>query len=159
MNNCVIVCDGELYHHGIKGQKWGIRRYENDDGTLTEAGKKRYARAQYNASKYKTTGERLKSIAKTGLAGGAVGAAFMGGSAAQAGSIVSRKHDIGSSLLTGFSMDGVLGATAITAAMGAIGGMTVSALSQGYQAAKVKRGQNFVAKYKSAYEKTYRQSK
>lgn len=32
----------ELYHHGIKGQKWGIRRYQNEDGTLTEAGRKRY---------------------------------------------------------------------------------------------------------------------
>ena len=32
----------ELYHHGIKGQKWGIRRYQNEDGTLTEAGKVRY---------------------------------------------------------------------------------------------------------------------
>lgn len=31
-----------LMHHGIKGQKWGVRRYQNDDGTLTEAGKKRY---------------------------------------------------------------------------------------------------------------------
>lgn len=31
----------ELYHYGIKGQKWGIRRYQNKDGTLTEAGKKR----------------------------------------------------------------------------------------------------------------------
>ena len=32
----------ELYHHGIKGQRWGIRRYQNPDGTLTEAGRKRY---------------------------------------------------------------------------------------------------------------------
>ena len=32
-----------LAHHGIKGQKWGVRRYRNEDGTLTEAGKKRYA--------------------------------------------------------------------------------------------------------------------
>jgi hypothetical protein len=32
----------ELYHHGIKGQKWGIRRFQNPDGTLTAAGKKRY---------------------------------------------------------------------------------------------------------------------
>ena len=34
----------ELYHHGIKGQKWGIRRFQNSDGTLTEAGKKRARR-------------------------------------------------------------------------------------------------------------------
>ena len=32
----------ELQHWGIKGQKWGIRRYQNPDGTLTAAGKKRY---------------------------------------------------------------------------------------------------------------------
>lgn len=31
----------ELYHHGILGQKWGVRRYQNKDGTYTEAGKKR----------------------------------------------------------------------------------------------------------------------
>lgn len=31
-----------LQHHGIKGQKWGIRRYQNPDGTLTEEGRQRY---------------------------------------------------------------------------------------------------------------------
>ena len=30
----------ELYHHGIKGQKWGVRRYQKEDGSLTNAGKK-----------------------------------------------------------------------------------------------------------------------
>lgn len=30
-----------LAHHGIQGQKWGVRRYQNEDGTLTDAGKKR----------------------------------------------------------------------------------------------------------------------
>lgn len=33
-----------LMHHGILGQKWGVRRYQNSDGTLTDAGKKRYAK-------------------------------------------------------------------------------------------------------------------
>ena len=31
----------ELTHHGVKGMKWGVRRYQNKDGTLTDAGKKR----------------------------------------------------------------------------------------------------------------------
>jgi hypothetical protein len=37
-----ILKDGELYHHGIKGQKWGRRRFQNPDGSLTPAGEKRY---------------------------------------------------------------------------------------------------------------------
>ena len=37
----------ELYHHGIKGQKWGVRRYQYEDGSLTPGGKKRYAKDQY----------------------------------------------------------------------------------------------------------------
>ena len=32
----------ELYHHGVKGMKWGVRRFQNKDGSLTNAGKKRY---------------------------------------------------------------------------------------------------------------------
>ena len=38
------IINGELYHWGTKGMKWGVRRYQNKDGTLTPAGKKRYAK-------------------------------------------------------------------------------------------------------------------
>ncbi len=37
-----------IEHHGIKGMRWGIRRYQNPDGTLTEAGKRRYSRSDGN---------------------------------------------------------------------------------------------------------------
>ena len=34
--------DNAIQHHGIKGQKWGVRRFQNKDGSLTKAGLKRY---------------------------------------------------------------------------------------------------------------------
>lgn len=34
--------DSELYHHGIKGQKWGVRKFQNEDGSLTPEGERRY---------------------------------------------------------------------------------------------------------------------
>lgn len=34
----------DIYHHGVKGMHWGIRRYQNPDGSLTAEGKKRYAK-------------------------------------------------------------------------------------------------------------------
>lgn len=46
-----IVYKNELYHHGVLGQKWGVRRYQNEDGTLTEAGKKRAAKNLYKEVK------------------------------------------------------------------------------------------------------------
>lgn len=39
----ILGPNGELYHWGTKGMKWGIRRYQNKDGSLTPAGRKRYA--------------------------------------------------------------------------------------------------------------------
>lgn len=45
-SNYILGPNGELYHWGTKGMKWGIRRYQNKDGSLTPAGKKRYAQEE-----------------------------------------------------------------------------------------------------------------
>lgn len=49
MSNYILTADEELYHHGIKGQKWGIRRYQKKDGSLTAAGKKRYDKSTHRS--------------------------------------------------------------------------------------------------------------
>ena len=49
----------ELAHFGIKGMKWGVRRYQNKDGTLTSEGKKR-------VSDYKTMKQKNKDVATEG---------------------------------------------------------------------------------------------
>lgn len=48
-----------IYHHGIQGQKWGVRRYQNKDGSLTSAGKKRYAKLEVQSAKIEAEKKRL----------------------------------------------------------------------------------------------------
>ena len=46
-----------LAHHGIRGQKWGVRRYQNPDGTLTEEGKRRFGK---RLEKYQTRADNWR---------------------------------------------------------------------------------------------------
>ena len=95
MYGIITYEDNYLVHHGIKGQKWGVRRFQNEDGTLTEAGKKHYnisdggnrkldrkfhrdmnklrkidenADISVQKAKYKHLNEQAKKEAKSGIA-------------------------------------------------------------------------------------------
>lgn len=52
-----------LYHHGVKGMKWGVRRYQNADGSLTDAGKKRQAQIGATLEKRGKAYQKRASIA------------------------------------------------------------------------------------------------
>jgi len=64
----------ELYHHGIRGMKWGVRRFQKADGSLTSAGKKRYSTTElkkmskqvgeYNRGKYLIRQKTNREISK-----------------------------------------------------------------------------------------------
>ncbi len=60
----LISRDEYLAHHGIKGQKWGVRRYQNEDGTLTDSGKKRYASDAKKLSKRYSDIQKRLSVTK-----------------------------------------------------------------------------------------------
>ena len=62
-----LVDSEELYHHGIKGQKWGVRRYQNKDGTLTPAGAQRYKDEVNSKERYIKEGTELQTIAKRAI--------------------------------------------------------------------------------------------
>lgn len=59
-SNYILTANGELYHWGIKGMKWGIRRYQNKDGSLTPAGKKRRAKLEAEIEKLGGKSEEKK---------------------------------------------------------------------------------------------------
>lgn len=59
--------ENELYHHGIKGMRWGIRRFQNADGSLKPEGEKRYGSGRslgQTIKAYKTKKQRQKNLAK-----------------------------------------------------------------------------------------------
>lgn len=61
--------NNQLCHWGVKGMRWGVRRYQNPDGTLTEAGKNRQAKQEYKSSvaKAKANYKKAKMSNKTPL--------------------------------------------------------------------------------------------
>lgn len=57
----------ELYHHGVKGQRWGVRRYQNKDGSLTLSGKKRYKQSYSDEAKSLSDDELRSRVSRMRL--------------------------------------------------------------------------------------------
>lgn len=64
--NGQFVSESELYHWGVKGMKWGIRRYQNYDGSYTKAGLKRYNAAMGSYDKRLSEYKTAKTSGATG---------------------------------------------------------------------------------------------
>ena len=79
----------QLNHHGIKGQKWGVRRFQNEDGTLTPAGRKHISKAAKkadlkDAKKLVRKDNFKKGVKTTGVLLGVMSALTVAGIATEA---------------------------------------------------------------------------
>lgn len=95
--------DGQLYHHGVKGQRWGVRRYQNADGSLTPAGKSHYnsiasaitarrdARRKFNNAQMDLISARIRQVG----AAGRVAATHLGGNEASKKSALKEYRKVG----------------------------------------------------------------
>ena len=161
--------EDHLEHYGIKNQKWGERRFQNYDGTLTEAGKARYLEAKKTVEKGSITGsEKMKNAVKRGVIGGAVGAAVAGGATYDPGSKITNtsymtvssptigSHNLGPITSSHFRPGKGLNAqnTAVGFAIGFAGTAIGSLIKDSVHNQRVKNAERFIQQYSEAYNKT-----
>jgi len=120
--------DDYLQHWGIKGMRWGVRRWQNEDGSLTPAGEKRYLKYQGMLDRRAEEGPMKveKRVAEI--------AAKMGQKGLEVG------------MNTGHDLPGVILATLGTTG-GLVLGTPIALLEKAYDSHKYRKAKNFVEKY------------
>ncbi len=115
-----INAGDSLSHHGIKGQKWGVRRFQNADGSLTDEGYRHYGYGKRRGLFSPNTREKIKKGAKIGaIAGAGFGIGTVGMVIPGAGVPASIALQIGASQIAG------------TTAIGAWKGAKIGAIAGG----------------------------
>lgn len=95
----------ELYHHGIKGQRWGVRRFQNEDGSYTAAGKQRRGMHSKRSKEKIELSEKQKKYIKIGLIAGGAALALVGGYYLYKNGYINNIADIGKDALGGDAED------------------------------------------------------
>lgn len=116
-----------LAHHGIKGQKWGVRRFQNEDGSYTSAGKRRYRDSETGNPGSAESTPKKSNAGKKVAVGVAIGATAAAGAAVA--TYLLRKH--GAKSISAIISNPIVveaGKKAIETAKSTVGNTSVSAV-------------------------------
>lgn len=133
-----------IAHHGIKGQKWGVRRYQNPDGTLTDEGRRRYGYGREAESLVtKNTADRTFRGAKLGAKVGAAYGGTVGAIVGLAGASALMPY-YGIPAAVAYAGSAFISSTVSGSLSGGLDGAVIGAI---VGTVETRRGRNYIERY------------